>query len=809
MLPADASACIKAKPSRGRVNVSHLRRENEILRVLEECGGIVNVQTKEFYDAHTTLLEVLAASGEPTSAPVGTRTDKRTALLTIEGLETKGKVKQLKTSIPTHTGVNKAANIVYLPSVSEEQLNAYLADLSRGPQPPIVSMGAAVKIEGPVEYGADPSVSSRGVLPLQLLQLELPGENKKERWSKNTARANQLFAYDDNTIRDVLLAERTTLGQLYGFIVGKAARARAFHLATLDLLESASSIPSVIPGQRIIDLSYFSNEIPVGEFTSYVSALSHSEQLTNFFSTEQGRRTPVKDLPAELHTQLQIGRSRARSRILDIFELLLSLRLVTPLRPSGSNTPWITCPPHGNQPTAFDAVTDRTWTANTPHAAPSHWYFNTEAPVFMWGATESEPSRTKVLSVLNRVAAKEFWQILKDIAIDTYFPHTIAPIQPFEQLGLEVSAARSLRRLVSWNADYVLTWHQQKYLEKSIDISTGRSALEEEDPEARERKLNRLCWVTSAPRRTVEEYLITARTRMLNDKDRLRAQTKETKRQKKLEDTKVALDRKAEEAKLNREKEWSSLLERVHPDDLGSASGRVERIHAKFLQAGSTRDMAKWEREVLDAIRETELASKKILKTTSKRTIVARSAGPIIAPREPIASASTVSLSIKALIDQQMPLLDQIAPKGKAGNKGKRKASDQGRVSILRSRSQVLMVIQMFLGKRNRFGDIDSSGIKTTTSLREMHLSSSERAVATRGWTGKRWNRSFRPFPATLFDSALPTSENHRAMNHTSAGLRRGGTACGSSTEARMSSLTRIQRVHHNSTLQGTSNSCD
>jgi oxalate---CoA ligase len=118
----------KAAP-RGRANVSHLRRENEILRVVEEAGGIVNIQTKEFYDAHMALLETLLKAGEPTSAPVGTRTDKRTAGLTIDGLESKGKLKQLKTSVLSHTGIHKPANIVYLPTVTQEQLTAFLAEV--------------------------------------------------------------------------------------------------------------------------------------------------------------------------------------------------------------------------------------------------------------------------------------------------------------------------------------------------------------------------------------------------------------------------------------------------------------------------------------------------------------------------------------------------------------------------------------------------------------------------------------------------------------------------------------------------------
>jgi len=94
--------------------------------------------------------------------------------------------------------------------------------------------GSFVKISEPVEYGAQ-ILLLLGNASLQLLQIERPADNGKERWSKNVSRAEQLFAYDDATIREVFLAERTTVGQLYGFIVGKALRCRELHLHFEDV----------------------------------------------------------------------------------------------------------------------------------------------------------------------------------------------------------------------------------------------------------------------------------------------------------------------------------------------------------------------------------------------------------------------------------------------------------------------------------------------------------------------------------------------------------------------------------------------
>ena len=37
---------------RSKVNITQSRREKEVLRVIEEAGGIANIATKEFYEAH-------------------------------------------------------------------------------------------------------------------------------------------------------------------------------------------------------------------------------------------------------------------------------------------------------------------------------------------------------------------------------------------------------------------------------------------------------------------------------------------------------------------------------------------------------------------------------------------------------------------------------------------------------------------------------------------------------------------------------------------------------------------------------------
>lgn len=655
-----------------KLNVSHLRRENELYRVVEIMGGIVNIQTKEFFEEHMALLESMAKAGEATSAPVGTRTDKRTAATTFNNMEMRGRIKQLKTAIMTHTGVRRPASIVYLPTIEQEKLNAFFADLARGIQPS-PQQGTVLKLDERVEYGADPTSIARGALPLQLLQMEEPGIDRKERWSKNVARADQLFSYDDNIIREVLLTERTTLGQLYGFIVGKVVRARELHLSALGAFDTGNPSSNIISqDRRILDVSFFVHDIPLGLYCSLVSSLSHDEDLTRFLTTDQGRQTLARDIPSNLNFLLQIGRSRARSRFLDILEMLRALKLVTPLQPSTSGTPWITCEPMANRPNAFNLASLDGWTVSTPMAAPVYWHFNDVASLHVWAASEVTPPFWQDVPVACRADGLTYWRLLKEACTNTAI---ITPSNSVSIMGPpseEMSVARSLRRSISWNADYILTWHQMQYMKRFTDPSTTYTPLQDED--SGEGQIQKISWVISAPQQTVRTFFEKIHEKLSEElqKARRKADRQTTeKRAKRPAAAKASLAKKAAAARNQREEEWESILLRLHPIPLeDAASIRVRRVRARFLQAGSTKDIQKWESEITEALHEADTASKRVLKVADKRTFVSRTA-PVSVPAPPAAVANPPEKSIQALIAQQGPALIQ-----KDDVKRKRKSKD-------------------------------------------------------------------------------------------------------------------------------------
>jgi transcription factor C subunit 3 len=625
-----------------------------------------------------TLLETMAKAGEPTSAPPGTRTDKRTLMAALDSLENRGKIKLLKTSVQTHTGVHRPARIAYLPHVTEEQLKDYLAELAKTLQP-VPQTASFVKIDEKVEYGADPTTVSRSVLPLQLLQLEQPGveKDKKERWSKNLARANQLFTYDDETIREVLLAERTTLGQSYGFMVGKMARVTELHLLILKAFQS-DQLPAhlVSREEQIFDLSFLCNDIPLIQYCSFISCLAHSKELMEFFTGEAGRQTPVRDLPLQLHSFLQIGRSRARSRFLEMLEVMRQLGIAIPLQPSDSENPWITCSGGGKGPFKFDRASLDGWTTNTPMIAPSFWRLNGTAPIHLWRDSEASPPFWKSVPIGTAAHAIQYWDTLKIASLETSIrPDDTPSSGSHSALSVNISLARSLRRPNSWNTRYILTWHQMQYLKQFIDIHSTETPLEEHDDTKREEIMSKVCRVTSATRDAVAGFFRETRQRLLRELNRIKQKGDHTaggeKRARRAAEVKELLAKKAAEERRRREQKWNALLLRVHPGQLSStAASRVKRIQKRFLEAGSTNETEKWERDILDAIHEADIAT--VLKIS--KSIVA---APAVSPPLPLPIVSNpLEPSVEDLIQRQRAFLPSKDPK-KIKRRGKSKATGQ------------------------------------------------------------------------------------------------------------------------------------
>lgn len=620
------------------VNVSHLRRENELYRLLGECGGIMNVMTRDFYDAHATLLEDLARAGEPTSAPPGIRLDKRTARSALDAMESRGRIKIVKTSLFTSTGASRPAMVAYLPNIEQEALDAFLVKLGQSfaiPPTPFMYRQVIKKLDEPMNYSSHGN-GTRSALPLQLLKMEARGGDDNERWERNDARADQLFGFDDTTIREVLLAERTTLGQLYGFVVGKGLRARRFHLAALDFFDRKASSSRIISSDaRIVEISFFYNDFPLADFCAAIGAITHDELIDAYMKTPEGPATSVANIPSALHTSLQIGRARSRNRILDLLEFLRSLDLVVPLRPSNSSTPAYTCEANGKHPTAFDVASLDGWSTLASANAPMHWRFNEIAPIHVWSQSETSPSFWKEMPVQSVSEAVEYWKNLTQACRDKkLYPNIDTALGVSKRPSASsIGVARSLRRPASWNDGYYLTWHQEQYLQRFIDQISLNSPISDEG----EALLQKISWIVSAPREAVEKCIEKAQRKSARNLGKTRRKGKRKVAEgdaQKITEGKASLQRKSAEARLQRETDWDNIIQRIYPHDLtGSTATRMRRVRARFLQSTGN-DVEKWEGEIAQAIREIKIKPKGSRSKTK------------IAPLAPLATTRTIQLPL-------------------------------------------------------------------------------------------------------------------------------------------------------------------
>ncbi|KAI0320447.1 hypothetical protein OF83DRAFT_1213502 [Amylostereum chailletii] len=664
----------KGKGGRTKGNVSQLRRENEVLKVLAESfQGIANVGTKEFFDAHLALLGSMAAAGEPTSGLPGVRVDKRTVNVTFDSLESRGKVKILRTSILTGTGTQRHVRIAYLPSIDDTRLQAFLSDLPStvirdlpvpAGSPDVAKLMIVRRAPSSTNGSAQPRPPD---LPLELLQLD---KSSKE---ANVGKAERLFQHNDTIIRDVLLSERSTLAQLYGFIPGKALRARELHIATLAAFEKEVDTVYVVSSeQRIINTAFYTHDLPVSIYFAVVSALVHEDELGRILSDPDTKATSLKDLPANLHASLQIGRSRSRARLLDLLEVLSDLRLVTPLQPSTSENSPIKCFPNGVHPVSFEPSTQE-WSSVNQRNVPVYWQFNKDAPLHFWVLSETSPPLWKTQTIRSSEEAKTYWKSLQIACESRSFAEQASLSDtPISSVDIDIPRlSRCLRRTASWSSGYDFTFHQRQYLRKYIDRATGATPLQDE--ENGQEALQRLSAIVSAPVSVLKEFFTKTRTKQFRDLDRVKDRERERAAKQSASSDKAKLAQRAEDTLVQRESQWLDMLRRIHPGELqGTHANRVGRVHTRFLH-GSNSDREKWEGEISRAIQEANMATEAALSTGP------RPGASLNLPDLP--SVTSAGKTVEQLIKEQGPARPLPRPKKKKSKKGKEREESEDQPS--------------------------------------------------------------------------------------------------------------------------------
>lgn len=666
----------QASAKRGMTNISHLLRETEFLQLLQNYGGIMTTNGKEFQTAHAELLEKMFAAKQQTSAPFGVRPDRRTIEATFSKLESQGKVKIVKSSLRTMTGVQRPAVVTYLPSVEQERLTSYLTNLASSPLH--LEIPAVKRIEDSISYGRE-NHTQRNTLPTKRSNADHPKDGKRQS-EDELATPENLLNRDDHTVRDALLAEQNTLAQSYGFIVAKASRARQLHLLSASSFELERTPQWIISKeQRILQLSFYQQDISISDYCTLVSVPVHSEDLQHLLNDPNGKRRLLRDLPKALHDSMQVGKARARSRILDALEVLRSLKLVVPLQISASATPWIICAPNGDFPTAFDPAPLEGWTTHTPSHAPVYWRFNPLAPIHLWVLSNSSPPFWKDVSVRSRTECEAYWKELRLASLNHDYAQAIkCPVSNSTTGPLQTSAEgiACLRRQASWRTGYIFTLNQEQYLKQHLSPTSG--TLSSNDSNDAEALLTRICSVVSAPRNAVTEFLAKAQAKHEAELEKARRRIGKGKqdakgaRAKRSAADKALLAHKASESKEQRQREWEQLVSRLCPQPTEPALAlRLVRLRAKYLLSASGTDTDRWEAAVKDEMKEAEMAQQTLLQQPSSTGRPAFQSAPVALPQ---VATNAPEKSVQALVEEQGPPL---SPKATTKKKGKgRKAAE-------------------------------------------------------------------------------------------------------------------------------------
>jgi oxalate---CoA ligase len=96
------------------------------MRVVAECGGVVNTSSKDFWEAYEKVLVAMSAANQPTSLPMGSHPDKRTLWKVLDRLIERGKLKVTTATVVPHLVQRRIAKLIYDPMLPQEQLDSFI-----------------------------------------------------------------------------------------------------------------------------------------------------------------------------------------------------------------------------------------------------------------------------------------------------------------------------------------------------------------------------------------------------------------------------------------------------------------------------------------------------------------------------------------------------------------------------------------------------------------------------------------------------------------------------------------------------------
>lgn len=623
-------------PKPKATNVSALRRNQQLLEVLRENGGIlqVNHELSVLLQEHS---KKLAEQGFQGGQDANYMSDKKTISRSVEMLEETGEIKVIRTAIVDpgrKSSLQQPTIVIHFPDLDADTIKQYLAGIQKQYKPIHLYKETRV-IEEEIEFSRGP---------------------KRDLPKKPQAKTGPMDLAKVVGPRHKFLADRQTVAQLFGFLLGKSRRAQELYLFTLNDILSANPSPSVLSvEERIVCANYWTEDFPLGSFCAIIPAHSYISYLEYAQGDPEALNQPLKSLELRLQRALKVKHATTRSRLFELLNTLTELGLVTPLEAVEDGSGSKEERPHQfvpmNMPTAPNSD------------LPRYWKFNTIVPLwiislgcFNSAEVEEPPPLHKYFPIPDVPSAVSYWSLLNR------FCHRRGDIASLQQMisttqsaicAIGPSVMTSLFNPRSWISTYCLSKLQVDYLKDMIDITTLTTPLDDPTSE----RLMQAAYITCAPQQVVYEFFTSHAEKLASVVKRM-----ESRKGKSAAETEAELRRraveKAERHLISVEERWEELLDSVFDYEISQeAEEQLRLLRSRFITVGGLVDEEKVKGLIANIVRDPVDVARKRNKRMVPRAQVVLGAVPMehLEDAMPSAIAQQSSTTEPNVVNNRLP----------------------------------------------------------------------------------------------------------------------------------------------------------
>ena len=303
-------------PKNQRIDLGMVRRMNELVEALKDVGGVM-LDTRH-WRAHTAWVDRVAGTDTLHAPRTAYGMDRTVYKAAIEKMDKEGRIKRTKAMVQSAVGRWMPQDVVFLPEMPMEQVNAYCAELA---QEDMWGHMERKRNQTKVEVEAQ-AFTKVTVQPPQAAKVphvrHVDGGNDRP----GTAR------------RNMLLREAHVGAMLLGWQPGQHARARTLHTEIARLVREHPDLPNIAStSPDIVLLSLLLDDMRVGVFFQCMWTQAYEEELDIWLHDGDNFNIPLKDVPSRFQATASFRSPAHKAKLKTLLSTLVDLQIITPLVP--------------------------------------------------------------------------------------------------------------------------------------------------------------------------------------------------------------------------------------------------------------------------------------------------------------------------------------------------------------------------------------------------------------------------------------------------------------------------------------------